>query len=88
MPVYTDLDNDKAIILKISLMRITDSKEICQVCGRSISIIYCDGCEKMLCRSCRKFDMWQQGCGSIHTRVFCETCAVDPWVNPYGSKMD
>jgi len=32
--------------------------------------------------------MWQQGCGSIPTKVFCVKCAGDPWVNPWGSAMD
>lgn len=77
-----------AIIAGGTHMRITDGTEICQVCGKVPSIIYCDGCEKPLCRACRKFDMWQQGCGSIPTKVFCVACATNPWVNPWGSMMD
>jgi hypothetical protein len=73
---------------EVEAMRITDGTEICQVCGKVPSIIYCDYCEKPLCRSCRKFDMWQQGCGSIPTKVFCVACATNPWVNPWGSMMD
>ena len=69
-------------------MRITDGTEICQVCGKVPSIIYCDYCEKPRCRACWKFDMWQQGCGSIPTKVFCIACATNPWVNPWGSTMD
>ena len=69
-------------------MRITDGKEICQVCGKVPSIIYCDYCDKPLCRSCRKFDMWPQGCGSIPTKVFCVACATNPLVNPWGGSMD
>lgn len=69
-------------------VRITDENGPCRVCGKGRAIIICDGCDKPLCRACRKFDMWQQGCGSIYTKVFCEKCAVDPWINPYGSMMD
>lgn len=69
-------------------VRITDGSEVCRVCGKVPSVIYCDGCDKPLCRSCRRFDMWQQGCGSIPTKVFCVECATDPWVNPWGSAMD
>jgi hypothetical protein len=38
-------------------MRLTDGTEICQVCFKFPAIIYCDGCEKPLRRTCRKFDM-------------------------------
>ena len=69
-------------------MLVTDGTQICEICGENPSIIYCDGCGKALCRSCRKFEMWQQGCSSIYTKVFCVPCAENPWVNPYGSKMD
>lgn len=69
-------------------MRITEKSEACRVCGAVPAIIFCDGCEIPLCRACRKFDMWQQGCGSIPTKVFCLTCANDPRVNPWGSAMD
>ncbi len=69
-------------------MRITDGTETCRVCGKAPSIIYCDGCGKPLCRECRKFDMWQQDCGSIFTKVFCLRCARDPWINPWGSAVD
>lgn len=69
-------------------MRISNSNEQCQVCGKNPSVIFCDGCGRPLCLSCRKFDMWQEDCGSIHTKVFCEQCASNPWINPYGGKMD
>jgi hypothetical protein len=69
-------------------MRIIEGKEICALCGKYPGIIYCDGCDKALCRSCRKFDMWQQDCGSINTKVFCPACAANPWINPWGSAID
>ena len=47
-------------------MRITDGTEICSLCGKNDSVIYCDGCGIPLCKECRKFDLvglWMRTCG-------------------------
>jgi hypothetical protein len=68
-------------------MRVSDGTQVCEVCRKNASIIYCDGCVKALCPDCRFFTLWPEGCGSAHAKVFCEPCIDSIWVNPYGGKM-
>ncbi|HPL63380.1 MAG: B-box zinc finger protein [Syntrophales bacterium] len=63
----------------------TDGKTPCALCGEP-SVLFCDGCGKPLCRSCRKFDLWGYGCGHVDTKVFCRSCFGDSRVNPYGGE--
>ena len=67
-------------------MIIVKEKITCEVCGLQDAIIYCDSCEKALCRKCRQFDLWSYGCGHINPKVFCRTCADDIEENPWGGE--
>jgi hypothetical protein len=69
-------------------MRITDGKEVCQICGARVSVVYCDGCAKPLCEECRKFDLWGYGCGHVDPKAFCRTCFDDVRVNPYSGIVE
>jgi hypothetical protein len=70
------------------MVRLSDGSELCRVCNQKPSVVLCDGCEKALCADCRKFDLWGYGCGHVDTKVFCEACARDPRINPYGGCID
>jgi len=69
-------------------MKLTHGTEICHICGKTNSVIYCDGCGKALCMKCRRFTLWNESCGSGHAKVFCEPCCDDERINPYGGKME
>jgi hypothetical protein len=45
------------------------------------AVVYCDGCDKPLCKECRVFDIWCNGCGSGEPHVFCRKCNDDPEIN-------
>ncbi|MBE9547449.1 MAG: hypothetical protein IMF10_08160 [Proteobacteria bacterium] len=62
---------------------VTDGKEICAVCKQEKSVVLCNGCQRPLCESCRKFDIWGCGCSSGYVKVFCDDCNNDIDVNPY-----
>lgn len=65
-------------------MRVVKEHIRCNVCGKNDAVVYCDGCEKPLCKDCRIFDMWGSGCGHIDTKVFCSACYDDININPWG----
>ena len=65
-------------------MIIVKEKMLCNVCGKSDAVIYCDGCDSPLCQECRKFDMWGYGCGHVDTKAFCPSCCDDININPWG----
>lgn len=67
-------------------MQITDGKELCVICNNKLSVIYCDGCEKPLCKDCRTFDLWAYGCGHINPKAFCNKCLNDLEINPWGGE--
>jgi hypothetical protein len=71
-----------------SPVRITDGTEVCSVCGKKASVIYCDGCNIPLCPDCRKFDLWGYGCGHVDTKAFCPVCVADEKKNPYGGCIE
>jgi hypothetical protein len=52
----------------------------CHICGKE-AVVKCDGCEKLLCRECRIFDIWSFGCGHGTAKAFCKKCNDDPDVN-------
>lgn len=55
--------------------------EPCAICGRNGAVVYCDGCDRPLCKECRVFDIWCTGCGSGDPHVFCRACNDDPEKN-------
>ena len=56
---------------------------LCQVCEKNPAEYKCQGCEKMLCADCLKFDLFGHGCGCIIPVLMCQTCINDVTKNPY-----
>jgi hypothetical protein len=59
----------------------------CGVCKTGLAVVYCDGCERPLCKDCREFDIWCYGCGHADTKAFCNTCKADIAINPWSGDV-
>lgn len=69
-------------------MIVVEKSEYCALCTVKKAVVYCDGCEKPLCKDCRIFDLWGYGCGHVDTKAFCSACYNDIAINPYGGKRE
>jgi hypothetical protein len=58
---------------------------LCQVCGKKPAESTCEGCWMKICSDCAKMDLHCYGCGCVYPIMYCENCAKDPAMNPYGT---
>jgi hypothetical protein len=59
----------------------------CGVCKTKQAVVFCDGCDVLLCGDCQQFEYWGYGCGHGDHKAFCSKCYNDIDINPYGGKV-
>lgn len=62
-----------------------NEKHICAVCGEREAVTECEHCGLMLCRECRKLELWGTGAEDLSVKYFCPACKDNPDVNPWGA---
>jgi hypothetical protein len=57
-------------------------EKLCEICGKNMTAVTCNGCGKMICKECRSMEICTAPEGEIGLRFFCSNCKTDPKLNP------